>query len=599
MDKLKWHCTLLLVFAFVFSVNIVSARIEMCNEIDNTKGILPTMHIGNFVWHDINGDGIQDDDEPGISGVPVILFNDQNDQVDSTTTNSSGNYLFLDVPPGAYFIVFEDPDGYSSTFPNETDDENDSDITNSVINSGGSTTDVFVVTSGSPDLSFDAGYYLCVPIGELVWYDYNGNDIVDDIENGINGLTVNLYRLVAGSFELYATEITDLKPGTPSDDGYYKFCAPPGTYYVEVQIPPVGLIVATPNQVNSLPLGNTNEPTNDSDLTNNFGQNTTASFSVLSGDQICTIGAGFYPMASICGVVWEDINKNGIRNDDEPKVSGVLVEAFELTGVKVGEAITNVSGVYEIDNLKKNDHFLVFTPPIGYEFTIANIGGDDKDSDVTDAFGENTTNALMLEAGSKANNIDAGTSGLILSVEWASISAEWRGNAAQLRWSTVSEINNDYYEIERRHKSEAEFSFLDRLTAAGNSSSNRNYLFDDKGEFESGTYYYRIKQVDFNGKSSYSSTVSISIYDKERQINLYPNPSIGVSNLTLVLSDTKEVVVSVYDDSGKLVRKIPVVQNNLTGIDTEIRIDNLSKGIYTVQIENDELKEIKRLIVVK
>ncbi len=596
--KIK-YTKLLLLISFIFSVNIASANVEMLFGGNTVEDNPPPADIGDFVWHDINGDGIQDTNEPGISGVTVLLFNDSNSQVDSTGTSSSGNYLFQDVSPGTYYIVFEDPDGYSSTSPNTTVEANDSDITNAILNLKGSTTDLFTVTVDMANLSFDAGYYTCVPIGEIVWFDFNGNDIRDAVENGINGLSVNLYRLVNGSYELYGTETTGLKPGTPSDDGYFKFCAPPGTYYVEVELPAVGLIQALPNQVNSLPIGNSNEPTTDSDITNNFGNGTTASFSVLSGDQICTIGAGYYPMARICGLVFEDTNDNGIQDADEPRISGITVEAFDINGVKVGETTTNASGLYEIDDLSKSDHFLVFTPPAGYEFISANIGADDKDSDVTHAYGDNTTSLIELEAGSKVQNIDAGIKGIVLSVEWLSISAEWRGNSAQLKWNTSSEINNDYFEIERRHKSEYGFTYIGKVDAVGNSFVTSNYSFENKEEFESGIYYYRIKQVDLDGKADYSETVSITIYDNDRQINLYPNPSFGVSNLTLVMSDSKAVDVSIYDGTGKLIRRIPVEQNTLVGIDSEIIIDGLSKGVYTIHIESDSFKEVRRLIVAK
>jgi len=94
-------------------------------------------------------------------------------------------------------------------------------------------------------------------------------------------------------------------------------------------MPLIGLVQTVANVVNSVPLTSAGEPINDSDLTNNFGQATTASFSVLSGDELCNIGAGFYPMATAGNRVWNDLNADGIQGADEPSVANVTVQAFE------------------------------------------------------------------------------------------------------------------------------------------------------------------------------------------------------------------------------------------------------------------------------
>ena len=75
-------------------------------------GLLLPVVVGDFVWEDSNGNGLQDVDEPGIEGVGVTLF--QVDpaggaaiEIDSATTTAEGEYLFSDLPPGEYFVVFD------------------------------------------------------------------------------------------------------------------------------------------------------------------------------------------------------------------------------------------------------------------------------------------------------------------------------------------------------------------------------------------------------------------------------------------------------------------------------------------------------------
>ncbi|MEM7532188.1 MAG: SdrD B-like domain-containing protein, partial [Chloroflexota bacterium] len=97
--------------------------------LDVDAGIVRRVSLGNFVWEDLNADGIQDAGEPGISGVDVELFEVGNTSpLDSTTTESNGLYEFTDLQPGEYYVVFEKPTGFEFTDRDEgSDDTVDSD----------------------------------------------------------------------------------------------------------------------------------------------------------------------------------------------------------------------------------------------------------------------------------------------------------------------------------------------------------------------------------------------------------------------------------------------------------------------------------------
>ena len=83
-------------------------------EFDSTydAGLLILAELGNYVWHDLNGDGIQNSNEPGIGGIEVNLYKGDGTFYQTTTTNSNGYYIFEDLYPGEYFVKFEGPDGY-------------------------------------------------------------------------------------------------------------------------------------------------------------------------------------------------------------------------------------------------------------------------------------------------------------------------------------------------------------------------------------------------------------------------------------------------------------------------------------------------------
>jgi len=574
------------------------------NEIDESEDVgllILTVNIGDYVWHDIDGDGIQDGNEPGIPDVTVFLYNDENDLIGGTLTDQNGFYTFEEILPDTYYLIFEDPEGYTVTFADQgNNDANDSDVTNFVQTDQGSTTDLFTLIPGQDDdFTFDAGYYICTPIGELVWYDVNENDIWEEWENGINGLPVNLYRLVNGSYVLYESTTTGHKPGTPSDDGYFKFCAPPGTYYVEVVMPPIGLVRARYNQVNSLPLTNANEPTNDSDLRSFFGPSTTSSFSVLSGDMICNIGAGFYPMGVAGNRVWDDANFDGYQDADEANVEDVLVEAFEAaTGDKVGEAVTNSEGMYSIDYLGKEDYYLKFTPPTGYGFTEPNASSENTDSDVDHSNGLYTTKAYSMSPGETKDNIDAGIAAGVLPVEWLAVNAVRVDNYNLVTWSTGSEVNSSHFVLERKIDNGL-WTAVGKLQSATNTWEVSNYSMEDTDADFAGLYYYRIQQVDLDGTADYSDLVSVDVRG-DVSFDYFPNPTLGKVNIKLNLPDDAAFKINIYDTSGRLIREGAVDSYLSAGkYEKVFDMDGLEAGVYTMRvIINSEVMH-RNIILVK
>lgn len=114
-----------------------------------------TASLGDRVWYDVNQNGIQDQNETGVSGIVVKLYDCNNTFIQQTTTNSQGLYLFSNLTPGSYYVVFVLPDGYQFTSKDEGyDDFKDSDadpITGKTV--------CITLVSGQNDLRWDAGIY--------------------------------------------------------------------------------------------------------------------------------------------------------------------------------------------------------------------------------------------------------------------------------------------------------------------------------------------------------------------------------------------------------------------------------------------------------
>ncbi|NES42014.1 choice-of-anchor E domain-containing protein [Moorena sp. SIO2C4] len=115
-----------------------------------------TASVGDQVWEDLDGDGIQDPGEPGIPNALVNIYKSDNTLVDATFTDSSGNYSFSDLDPGDYIIEFTSPAvGYSFTRQDAGDDTLDSDADPVT-----GRTDTFTLAAGDNNTSIDAGLTL-------------------------------------------------------------------------------------------------------------------------------------------------------------------------------------------------------------------------------------------------------------------------------------------------------------------------------------------------------------------------------------------------------------------------------------------------------
>ena len=190
-------------------------------------------HVGNYVFEDLNTDGIQDANEPGIPNVQVQLYDaNTNEVIANTFTDANGQYSFDNLGAGSFYIKFVQLPAtyvdYIPTFADQTVDGIDSDITN---NNGVWTTDTFTLATGEVNDSFDAGFYEGNVIGNQVWFDASGvaDNEFDSGDTPFENLEVNLFNAVSG--EKVATRYTD-------PFGRYLFQqVPAGTYFVEFMAP--------------------------------------------------------------------------------------------------------------------------------------------------------------------------------------------------------------------------------------------------------------------------------------------------------------------------------------------------------------------------
>lgn len=172
-----------------------------------------------------------------------------------------------------------------------------------------------------------------------------------------------------------------------------------------------------------------------------------------------------------------------------------------------------------------------------------------------------------------------------LPVDFASFKGERKGTENVLSWTTVTEINNAGFELQRSADgiNFSTLTFVDSKASGGNSTQALNYSFNDVKPL-SGSGYYRLKQVDKDGKSSFSEIVVIKGLKptKLELVSIYPNPVINTLKVNIAAAKADKVTFVVSDITGKAI--ITQTMNVISGDNTlQLDVNNLAKGTYTIK----------------
>ncbi len=342
--------------------------------------------LGDRVWYDANANGRQNEGEAGIAGVPVTLYDQSNNAVATTTTDSNGNYLFGNLTSGTYSVGFTAPSGYAFSPANQgADDAVDSDAQPTTGRTGS-----YTVVAGQTNLTIDAGLYQPAHLGDRVWLDTDRDGRQAAGETGVAGVTVTLYDDLGA---VRATTVTDAA-------GYYSFTLPAGAYQVGF---------TRPADYQFSPFGQGGDPALDSDADPVTGR---SGLIVLApGATNDTVDAGLYPeplgwLAELGDFVWHDLNQDGVQDPGEPGLPDVTVTLYDELGTVLTTTVTTGSGYYNFGLAAAGGYQVGFTPPLGYAFSPADQGADDEaDSDADPATGRV---AVFVAPGQFRTDVDTG-----------------------------------------------------------------------------------------------------------------------------------------------------------------------------------------------
>ena len=321
-------------------------------------GFVQPLSIGDFLFVDLNGDGVQNDGGGGVPGATVTLMRG-NSQVASVTTDSAGKYLFTErevaglVPATAYRVEVAPLQTALSNFRPTLANRGNNDALDSDASPNDDPLSVPVTTAASgvaqrADLTIDFGFeplQSTVKLGDFVWLDQNRNGAQDAGEPGVAGVTLSLRDQngevtstvtdANGRYEFTSGETAATATGVEANTDY--------TIVINLIGPLSGLQATRVG-------GAGGDTTRDSN-----GVHTSATF-VTADARTGALGSddrsfdfGFVPVFEIGDFVWSDVDGDGVQDAGEPGIAGVTVTLEDVaTGDVVRSQLTDndVSYIY-------------------------------------------------------------------------------------------------------------------------------------------------------------------------------------------------------------------------------------------------------------
>ena len=187
----------------------------------------------------------------------------------------------------------------------------------------------------------------------------------------------------------------------------------------------------------------------------------------------------------------------------------------------------------------------------------------------------------------------------IVPVELTSFTGSSIDGNVVLNWNTATEVNNSGFEIQRS-TDRINFLKVSFISGFGTTTEPKNYTYTDNS-VNNGKYFYRLKQIDFNGEFAYSDIVEVEVTvpKKFKLFQNYPNPFNPSTLISYNIPQNSFVTIKVYDVIGNEVATLVNQTQDAGKYDISFDASNLSNGVYFYSIKAGNFSSTKKMILMK
>ena len=188
---------------------------------------------------------------------------------------------------------------------------------------------------------------------------------------------------------------------------------------------------------------------------------------------------------------------------------------------------------------------------------------------------------------------------IVLPVELTSFTAESENQKVILNWITATELNNNGFEIQRR-VTESDFATIGFVRGEGTTTNQKEYSFIDK-DLADGKYFYRLKQVDYNGAFEYSNVIEVDVrslneYALEQN---YPNPFNPATTIGYVLKEKTTAKLILLNAIGEEMAVLINEEQDKGFHKVDFNASNLASGVYFYRLQAGDFVQTKKMILIK